>query len=244
VTHFQQTLSSLSKTFTVRDVMVGEKRLVRGHDESEASQLLAKYPDFDVIPIPKSGDITSFLERGADAPKIVTTEDMVSDGTGVFDLVDVIAKRRHVFVLSRQSIAGYVHFSDLNNHLVKIPLFVLLESFESELATAIAPHLSENLLKEQLGESQFGRIKRIADRLRASRANLNWTTGLMFGNIIDLAMHLKLVRLTQADRDKVVSVRNNVDHATGALVESLNDVRDLSEAKRICLQVLQTRTKH
>src|SRR2546422_10943205 len=109
--------------------MIPERRLVRGHDEFEAAQLLAKYPDFDVIPIPKSGDITSFLDRGTDGPKVVTTEDMVSGDTGVLDLIDVIAKRRHVFVLSRQSIAGYVHFSDLNNHLVKIPLFVLLESF-------------------------------------------------------------------------------------------------------------------
>src|SRR2546422_8961439 len=125
MTHFQRTLSDLARTFTVRQIMVPERKLVRGHDETDAVRLLEQYPDFDVIPIPKSGEITGFQERGASAPHELTREDVVSDGTSVFDLVDVIAKRRHVFVLTGQSIGGYVHFSDLNN-LVKIPFFALL----------------------------------------------------------------------------------------------------------------------
>jgi hypothetical protein len=235
----QWTMMNLARTFSVRDIMVPEENLIRGRDKTDALRLLVEHPDFDNIPIPKTGAISQVQERGKGAPRDISPEDIVSDGTSVLDLVDVVAKRQFVFVLTGQSLGGFVHFSDLNNHLVKIPFFVLLEAVESKLAELIIPRVHEDVLSRTLNPSELHRSERSAKRLVAARANKDRTSALHFSQIVDIAIDTGKARLTKTERDAIVRVRNRVAHATDPLVRDFLDVGRLSEARRVCFRLLE-----
>jgi hypothetical protein len=113
----EETLKRLAITFTVRDIMIPVSDLVCAPDESQAAAVSAEHPDFSVIPIPDHGKLTSYFERDSRSTKKITLNDLISDGTSLLDLVQILEGREFSFVLS-QHIEGYVHFSDLNNHLV------------------------------------------------------------------------------------------------------------------------------
>ncbi len=84
------TLERLALTFTVRDIMVTKEELVSSQDEDEAQKLLDKYPDYDIIPIKKKGELVAYLERGSKQSKYILLHDVISDGTSILDLVDLL----------------------------------------------------------------------------------------------------------------------------------------------------------
>src|ERR1700738_2740624 len=128
----EYTLETLSKMFTARDIMTEIGDLVCAHGEAEARKILNDHSEFDVIPIYKA-TLTSFLERGSKRARPITIKDLVSETISMLDIVDVLADRKFCFVLGNRSICGMIHFSDLNNHVVKIPFFVLFEALEQQL---------------------------------------------------------------------------------------------------------------
>jgi hypothetical protein len=65
--------------------------------------------------------------------------DLISDGTKLLDLVEFLEEREFAFVLSHRHIDGYVHFSDLNHHLVKLTFYVILEAVERLALDSVRP---------------------------------------------------------------------------------------------------------
>src|SRR5713226_1295766 len=116
-----ETLKRLATTFTVKDVMIQCSKLVCANDEGLAALVSDANPDFNVIPIRQAGKITGYFERNSRSTMSITPSDLISDGTKLFDLVEILEHREFVFVLSSEKGEGYgyVHFSDLNHHLVK-----------------------------------------------------------------------------------------------------------------------------
>ncbi len=49
-------------------------------------------------------------------------------------------------MLVRNRIAGYVHYSDLNNDAVKLPFFILFENVEHHLVERLRPLINEDNL--------------------------------------------------------------------------------------------------
>lgn len=236
--HFRRPLENIEKSLTVREIMVPRSDLVCGDNEDDARRLLVEFPDYDVIPIPKSGDISGLLARESRSIRDVAKSDLTSESTSILDLVDLIAERKRLFVLAGSSIAGYVHFSDLNNAFVRIPFFVLLGSVETKLATELGEILTEEKLRTHLKGKELATFdSRMAD-MRKNRANLNWTSALGFGQVVRLAVELEIAHLTREDRQAIVEVRNRVAHSTRELVESFDDVLRLAHAKRVCLGFL------
>lgn len=240
MTDFQRTLEQLAQTFTAREIMVPKEGLVRGSDESQARRLLVKYSDFDMIPIPESGEIVSYLERGTERPTDIGRKDMISEATSIVDLVDILRHRKRAFVLSRQSIDGYVHFSDLNNQLVKIPFFVIFESLEGKLAVLLDRVTKERTVADLLGSGTATILQKRMLRLKKGRADLGWPSVMYFSEILELGSRLGIASLSDDQRRLVIEVRNRVAHAARPLIQDLNDVSRLSDAKLICLQTLQS----
>jgi hypothetical protein len=78
---------------------------------------------------------------------VQSQEDLLSDGTGLLDLLDLLASRDFFFALSANRICGFIHFSDLNNVLVKLPLFVLLAAVERRLWRRVREGLAQKELE-------------------------------------------------------------------------------------------------
>ncbi len=232
----KSTLERLALTFTVRDIIVPKEELVCAGDEASAQELLEENPGFDVIPLVQNGALTAYLERGSEHSEYIRLQDIVSDAISVLDLVDVLCGRRFCFVLVGHSLTGYVHFSDLNNHVVKLPFFVVLEALERQLVVEIGSLIDETNLDKVLDQQRARNVKNKMRNMRKNRANLAWVNLMSFNELIRFALHFGKLQLSGKEIDTISKVRNLVCHASDPLVESHHDVKRLSDAKSICLK--------
>jgi len=222
--------------------MVQKEDLVFAHDEAEIPKLLDENTDFDVIPVEQNGELSSYFVRGSKGPKPIHLQEIISDGTSVLDMIDILQDRQFCFVLVNHRIMGYVHFSDLNNHIVKLPLYVIFEAFERRLVREVGSIIGKDNLETVLNPQRSEHVKRIMSKMRENRANLEWVSLLSFSEIVRFACHFERVNLGQEQLYSMFKVRNLVSHATDPLVEQHEDVRRLSEAKTICMSVLKELT--
>ena len=240
--NLEQTLQRLALTFTARDIMVPMEDLTCARDQAFALRLLEENPDFDVIPVERKGELYAYLERGSESLKCIRLRDIVSDGTAILDLVDVLGKQKFCFVLATNIIAGYLHFSDLNKPIVKLPFFVILEALERWLVEKLSPLVNESNLQTLLDPQRVEAIREKMRYMSEKRANLGWVIKLYFPEILKFAVNLGVVKLKQQQIDLLSNVRNRICHADKMLVEEHKDVRRLADTKRICLSVLKDLT--
>lgn len=234
----ESTLESLALMFTARDIMVDVDKLVSAANELDARQLLQENKNLDMIPIKTNGLLLSYLERNSSRPKRIRQADTITELTRILDLVDVLKARRFCFVVN-QSILGLIHFSDLNNHLVKIPFFVILQAFEEHLFREIGPLVDNTNLPIALSQERFATISRRMRELRKNRADLDWVNLLNFEDIVKCASYFKKIALSLDELRSISNVRNRVAHADRPFISKHEDVRRLSETKRICMSVLE-----
>jgi hypothetical protein len=112
-------LKHLTTTFTIKDIMTPKSRLVCAADAESAPAVSAANPDFSIIPIKTDNELTAYFDRDAAQAYPIRVGDLLSDGTTLLDLVDILRGRGFSFVLTHQHIDGYVHYSDLNHQMVK-----------------------------------------------------------------------------------------------------------------------------
>lgn len=233
----ESTLESLALMFTARDIMVDADKLVSAADESEARKLLQANKNLDMIPIKTKGLLLSYLERNSSRPQRIKLNDTIAELTRILDLVDVLRTRKFCFVVN-QSILGLVHFSDLNNHLVKIPFFVILQAFEEHLFREIKPLVNDSNLRSALSPQRFEEIEKRMRELRKNRADLDLVHQLNFADVVRCASQFKKITLTPDEIRSVSKVRNRIAHADRPIVSKHEDVTHLAETKRICMSVL------
>lgn len=240
--NLEYTLERLALTFTARDIMVPKEKLVCTSDEASAQRLVEEKPDFDVIPIEQNGRISAYLERGFKRSKPIRLQDITSDATNILDLLDILQEQKFAFILANRCIAGYVHFSDMNNHIVKLPFFVILEALERRLVEEVGPLINEGNLEVVLDPQRAEKVKDKMRRMKENRADLGWVNVLSFNEVVRFACHFEKVALEPQQVEVISKVRNLVCHADRPLVEAHRDVRRLAEAKKICISVLKGMT--
>ena len=78
----------------------------------------------------------------------------------LIDLVDIFERRKFSFVLSYQSVNGYVHYSDLNHQLVKLTFYVLLEALQKHALASIGMRANDRqYLATVLGEPRANQMR-------------------------------------------------------------------------------------
>lgn len=233
------TLERIALSFTVKDIMVPVDRLVKAPDELSAKQLLTERTEFDVIPIYKNGEIVKYLERGQTNARFVTVTDTISDGTSIFSVIDILHQRRFGFVLGGNRVVGYIHFSDLNNSVVKIPFYVMFEALEYALTQRIQSLITEELLSKVLDPDRCDRVKKQMEARKKTKSDFGWTSLLYFGEILSFARHIGVIQPTDDEISILSNIRNRVDHATDPLINNYSGIVRLVNAKRICLGLLE-----
>jgi hypothetical protein len=235
------TLTRLAREFVVRDIMVPEEDLVCSTDVTGAVELHVQFPDFDMIPLRSAQTLTGYVERGASTLRPIRVDDLVSDATSIIDVVDILTNRPRVFVLVKNRVGGYVHFSDLNRPIVKLPFFVLLEAVERLFFDSLADTLTAETVSTILDPERFADLSERMHRLTTKRADLNWAALLSFKELLLCAHRLGSLAAHVSEIDSLSKVRNLVCHAATAdlLVEEHSHVRRLADIKNQCFKLLE-----
>ena len=234
----EETLKRLAATFTVRDIMIPNADLVCATDEVEAVGVSHKNPDFNVIPIRQDGNLTGYFERNSRSTKRITPNDLISDGKSLLDLVDVLEHREFSFVLSSEHAQGYgyVHFSDLNHHLVKLTFYVILAALERVALDSIRGKDTREFLKSHLNHERFNYIeKKFKDAGEAARSPVSY---LNIRELLKLAAAAGTIHVEESVAKAMLSARDGASHASKNLVSRHEHVKDIAKVKRECLRVL------
>jgi len=232
----EETLNRLAIAFTVRDIMTPNAALVSAANEIQAGRVSKDYPDYDVIPIRREGTLTGYFERKTGRTKTITPNEIISDGTNLLDLVEILEERQFSFVLSRHKIDGYVHFSDLNHQLVKLTFYVILEALERVALNSIRSRSDRESLRKDLRPERFKQIEKAYTR--AGRAARDYVSYLNISDILQLAVKTGPMSVEERLIKALKKVRDGAAHSTENLVSSYNDVTTLANVKRECLRVL------
>lgn len=233
-----QTLQRLALTFAVRDLMVPTADLTCAPREKDAPTVSAEHPDFNIIPIKRGEQIAGYYERDSAETKPVTVRDLISDGTSILDLVTILEQRPFCFVLAHVRIAGYVHFSDLNNPLVKLTLYTIIEALERHTLATIGPSIDEDYLGQWLGKKRFRSIKRQLERVKKKEANRSWADFLNIEDVLRLAVRAGKIRLDEQLIKAIKRMRDRVAHQINPLVKGRRDVIELAQITRRCVELL------
>lgn len=234
----EDTLSRLAVAFTVRDIMTPNAALVCATSEMGAGDVSDNHSDYDVIPIKKKATIVGYFERKSRKTNAITISNLISDGTSLADLVDILVERRFAFVLRRDKIEGYVHFSDLNHQLVKLTFYVLLESLERLALSSIQSRIDRESLKKDLSDMRFEQIEKAYKK--AGRAGRDLVSFLSLKDILRLGAKAGAISVEEHFIRAMGNVRNRAAHGTISFISSYKEVSRLAIVKRECLRVLGT----
>jgi hypothetical protein len=235
----EDTLAQLGAAFAVRDIMVRYEDLQLVDDESEARRFFEEQEDYDYTASPKTGRITTYYKRDELKGQLLRQEDLLSDGTGLLDLLDLLTVRDFFFVLSANRICGFVHFSDLNDELVKLPLFVLLAAAERRLWHRVREGLTEAELEDALVPERLEQVLERFEEAKEQRADRDLEGLLFFGEILKLAKNRGLLpQVSSDDRGRLNDIRNRVAHHDRLLIEKHKDVRKLAKIRDLCRELM------
>jgi hypothetical protein len=232
----KETMKRLAIAFTARDIMIPRRELVCAESESEAEVVSQTNPDFSIIPIRRKGKVGGYFERDTHSVKEIALSDLISDGTSLLNLVDIFKDRQFCFILSHRQIAGYVHFSDLNHHLVKLTFYVILEALERKLLNSIQREDDTDYLHRNLDPRRFEQIAKQYKRHGDAARNLfNY---LNISDILQLAVKANKVRMDSETIRAAKRFRDGAAHPSLNLVANYHEVKKLVTVKRECLRIL------
>ena len=231
-------LRQLAATFTVRDIMVETEALLRAPSKADAQEMLARHSEFDIIPLPATGPITAYIRRDEQEVKKIGSPDLISDGTSLLEIPHLMSRRDFFFVLSSNTIAGFVHFSDLNKSLMKLPFFVLFEAVERHLWPLVSSRLDDSDLLKVVGEQRAETLKQRKAKAQKKDVDVGWSGLLSFNEIIGFAIHYGIIRISDPDRGVLANMRNRVAHTDKLLVEAHKDTAKLVKTHELCQKIL------
>ena len=114
----ERALLKFNRILSAQDIMTPVQMLERADRLEDAIPLLEEY---DVVPYPKTGRIKGFFRRKTDELIDLRMEFIISDGTSLLDMPGLLDKMPFYFIIAGNNVTGYVHYSDLNKPVMKIP---------------------------------------------------------------------------------------------------------------------------
>lgn len=232
-----QKLSQLSRAFSVRDILTETERLRRADNLKNAELLFHEY---DVVPYPRRGLLNGFFQRGSEQLHRIEPRHIVSEGTSLFDLPQLFCESLFYFVISGNRLVGYVHYSDFNKPVVKIPFFAMFQAVERRLWERFKDRISEDAVRRVFEPKEvdaFMRKKRKAER---DNVDLGWVGVFSFPYILRLARFYGLTDISDEDIKLLKEVRNKVAHSDHHLVKDAKDVQTLAEARGLFLSLMDS----
>jgi hypothetical protein len=215
--------------------MTRASELKRASTAADARPLFSKY---DVVPYPASGVIRGYFQKGQRPYRAITQSDIISDTTSLLTLPQLMAHRKFFFVLSQNAIVGYVHYSDLNRTVAKLPFFALFEDLESRLWDQINSVIQPCDVEKVFKPNRAIRLMRERRKRETAGTDIGWTGLLSFADILAISEHRSLTKVTADERAFLVTKRNAVAHPDKPLVMHYLEVKQLLEIRDLCARLV------
>lgn len=235
-----KTLHQLSRAFSVQDIMTSADQLKRADNLKAAEHLFFEY---DVVPWPRTGTIRGFFKRDSDQLNSIEPSHILSDATPLFELPHLFCESQFYFVISGNRITGYVHYSDMNKTIVKIPFFAMFQSVERRLWENTKHRISEDVLRKLFDVAEVDRFLRKRSNAVKGNVDLGWTGIFSFPYILRIARYYGLTQLTDEDIKLLKEIRNKVAHSDQNLVAGYNDIQPLANAYELFTSLLDRNTQ-
>ena len=229
-----EALRRLTTTFTVKEIMTPTPRLKTGGDAESAAAVSASHPDFTIIPIRKDGALCAYFDRDSHETKPISVDDLISDGTTLIELIEVLRARDFSFVLANRRITGYVHNSDLNHQLVKWTFYVMLEAVERLALDSLRIEDETSYLGGRLGPERLNQVVHIYKR--AGDKGRSLLTYLNIADILTLAAQDGALSVNASSIRLMRRIRNWTTHPFDLPADT--GVEELAAVKNECLRLL------
>ena len=214
--------------FTALHVMTSVDELVDATDQAGA-RAIREQRGFEIVPRVESGAICGFWDaETGEAHQPVELRHVVASDLNLFGLIAVLRERRFTFVLVGDRVAGYIHYSDLNHSVVKVPLYILFEAVERR-ALRWTRGADIAAIEAALGAPEASRVAKQLHRRRADAADLSPAGQLGFGDLLRLAGHCGWPAVAGLPLPRLVGHRNRVAHAGENLVRRHEQVWALEQ---------------
>lgn len=230
-----ESLERLSKTVSVQDVMTSTKDLKRADTLEEARNL---FHEFDVVPFPRRGRLEGFFKRDSDDVIPLEVDHLLSSDTDVLQIPKLLGNQPFYFVVSINSVIGYIHYSDLNKVITKVPFFVMFQGAERRLWDRIEHRISESDLYKVFEENAAKGFLARRDEASQGNVDLSWIGVFTFPSVLRLARYYGLIDLPDHDIGLLRETRNNVAHSDKLLVTRYDDVVSLAEAYDLIKEII------
>jgi hypothetical protein len=186
-------LNRAAWSFTVCEIMTPSSRLKLANDKQSLNEISQANPQYDVIPILNPGyGIYDYYDRDRDEIKEISLRDALPDQTSVLDCLDTLQERKFSFITRQGWVVGFIHFSDLNRPVAKMPFRILMATWEYRLGEKLRtnlPMLAQNEILEVIGQERWDQIQAQIGRLQQDHADLDWISYLEFPELNRLSRH-------------------------------------------------------
>ena len=213
----------LAKTYLVKDIMTPFHKLERA-DELERAKVLQE--EYDVIPFPEQGLIQGYYERGRNFTQEVDPTNLISDSTGILSLPLLLNQNHFYFIIHRNEIVGYIHYSDMNKLITKIPFFAVYQYIETKIWNKIGEQITEEKLYEIFPDNNVK--SKLNKKKKREKENVylgnRWSGLFFFPEMLKIARSYKIVNLSNEDIVELGEFRNRAAHGDRVLLESFDDI--------------------
>lgn len=216
--------------------MTSNKHLKRAETVEEAQNL---FHEFDVVPFPRRGKIEGFFKRDSDDITPLEVDHLLSADTSVLHMPDLLIQRPFYFVVSTNSVIGYVHYSDLNKVITKVPFFVVFQAAERRLWDKIEHRISERDLYKLFRDNEAKKLIDKSKEVARGNVDISWVGVFTFPFILRLARHYGLLDLPDDQIKLLKNTRNNVAHSDKLMVTGYEDVTSLAEAHKMVQEIIE-----
>ncbi len=223
-------LLKFDRILSAQDIMTPVQMLERADRLEDAIPLFKEY---DVVPYPKTERIEGFFRRKTDELIDLRMEFIISDGTSLLDMPRLLDKMPFYFIIAGNKVTGYVHYSDLNKPVMKIPLFVLFQILEKNLWDRIKGDITEDLVRKVYRENAQRYLNK-REKARRKNVDIGWTGVFSLPGILKLARHLQAIDMSDEHIEVLRQTRNDVAHSDHNLISRESDVSRVATAVKLC----------
>jgi hypothetical protein len=227
-------LEFLNSNFTVENIMIPVEKLMKGFSQQECLNLLSSQSQFDTIPLIQKESIKGYYMRDSEFFNKLEIEELVSSSTGIFELLDILQKRKFCFVFKGNITVGFVEYADLNQQIVKIPFYVLLQTLEGLILDQIRP-LTERDILSLPDQERARKIIESYVQQRYADVDVDFANNLYFDEIVNFGINKGVLSIKPKMVRLMADYRNRVSHADKLLVKTRSEINSLIKIKEACM---------
>lgn len=232
-------IKSLSFFHTVKDIMITENKIAFANTLEEA-KIIAKENQYSIIPKISNNKIRKYYDVRAKKLKDIEYGEIISSDTSILELIDLFQAHKYLFIIGKQKIIGMVHYSDLNNPIVKLILYLLIENIERLIYQRLNC-LTEKEILSYISESIKTKVLKRKDNLTKFDLENKWFGTFGFNELLKIAAKLEMIEIRSDIIGTMKIVRDKVAHTHRTLIDD-NKVsyKNLLLVKNSCLKIINT----